>query len=71
MQPSMQPETPPPEWDIEEWRAALSIHVGTTYVCRECGNLVMVTRGGIGILDLICCGRPMEKVVRDAEESAS
>ena len=57
-----QPETPPPEWELGEWEAALTINVGTAYVCRQCGNLVMVTRGGVGTLDLVCCGKPMEKI---------
>ena len=56
------PETLPPEWDLDDWEAALTIHVGTAYACRECGNLVMVTRGGIGVMDLKCCWKPMEKV---------
>jgi len=55
-------ETPGPEWDLGEWEKALTINVGTGYVCRQCGNLVMVTKGGQGILDLVCCGQPMERV---------
>ena len=57
-----QPETPPPEWDLGDWEAALTINVGTAYACRECGNLVMVTRGGVGVMELVCCGKPMEKI---------
>jgi len=49
-------------WDLAEWENVLSIHVGTAYGCRACGNLVMITRGGTGILDLRCCGKPMEKM---------
>jgi len=56
------PEGPPPEWDLGDWEQALTIHVGTTYVCRKCQNIVMVTRGGVGVMQLICCGRPMEAV---------
>ena len=55
------PETPPPEWNLEEWESALTIHVGTTYACRECGNLVIVTKGGVGVMEMTCCGKPMEK----------
>jgi len=61
------PETPPPEWQLGDWNAgdwekALTIHVGTAYICRICNNLVMITRGGVGVMELICCGKPMEKV---------
>lgn len=56
------PETVPTDWDLAEWEKVLTIHVGSAYVCRDCGNLVMVTRGGVGILDLKCCGETMEKV---------
>jgi hypothetical protein len=47
---------------LEEWEAALTLRVGTAYACRECGNLVMITKGGVGVLDLKCCGKPMEAV---------
>jgi len=56
------PETPPPEWNLGEWEQALTIHVGEAYVCRKCGNAVIVTRGGVGVMDLACCGKPMEKI---------
>jgi desulfoferrodoxin-like iron-binding protein len=56
------PETPPPEWDLGEWESVLTINVGTVYVCRECQNVVMVSKGGVGIMNLVCCGKPMEKV---------
>ena len=56
------PETPPADWNLGEWESALTIHVGTAYVCRHCENVVMVTRGGVGMLNLVCCGKPMEKV---------
>lgn len=55
------PETPPPEWGLDEWEEALTIHVGASFVCRACGNVVMVTRGGVGIMELICCGKPMQQ----------
>jgi desulfoferrodoxin-like iron-binding protein len=50
------------DWSLGDWEEALTIHVGTAYACRVCGNLVMVTRGGTGVLDLNCCGRPMERI---------
>jgi len=56
------PETPPPEWDLEEWEKALTIHVGAAYACKTCGQLVMVTRGGVGMMELVCCDRPMQKM---------
>jgi hypothetical protein len=56
------PETPPPEWDLGAWEQALTIHVGTSYACRQCGNLVMVTKGGVGVMEMVCCGKPMEKL---------
>jgi desulfoferrodoxin-like iron-binding protein len=54
--------TQPPEYDLEQWTQALTIHVGSAYACKTCGQLVMVTRGGVGTLELICCGQPMQKV---------
>ncbi len=66
---SKQPEHSPPEWDLDDWEQALTIHVGSTYVCRECGNVVMVTRGGLGIMDLRCCGKAMELVQAPEETS--
>jgi len=56
------PETPPSEWNLGEWEQALTIEVGAAYVCRVCNNLVMVTRGGVGVMELVCCGRPMERL---------
>ncbi len=50
------------DWDLKDWENALTINVGTAYVCRDCENLVMVTRGGVGVLDLQCCGKKMERV---------
>ncbi len=51
-----------PDWNLQDWEKALTINVGTSYICRECDNIVMVTKGGVGVLDLQCCGAPMEKV---------
>ena len=56
------PQTPPADWDLGDWEQALTIRVGTVYVCRECENIVMVTRGGVGVMELVCCGKPMEEV---------
>ena len=50
------------DWELEEWEQALTINVGAAYVCRTCGNVVMVTRGGVGVMELICCGVPMELI---------
>ena len=51
----------PPEWNLGDWEKALTIRVGTAHVCRQCGNLVMVTRGGVGVMELRCCGHAMEQ----------
>ena len=56
------PEALPPEWNLSEWEKALTIHVGAAYICRHCQGLVMVAKGGVGVMELICCGKPMEKV---------
>jgi desulfoferrodoxin-like iron-binding protein len=56
------PQKPPPGWNLGDWEKVLTIHVGAAYGCRKCGNLVMVTRGGIGTLELTCCREPMEKI---------
>jgi len=59
---SDQPEKAPSEWNLGDWERVLTINVGTAYACRQCENLVMVTRGGVGVMELNCCGRPMEKI---------
>jgi len=53
------------DYDLDDWERALTLRVGRVYVCRSCGNRVMVTRGGVGVLDLVCCGRPMELLPAD------
>ena len=63
-------ESPPPEWHLDEWENVLTIHVGSAYVCRQCHNLVMVTKGGVGIMELVCCGKPMEKVERPSGDAS-
>lgn len=55
-------QTPEAEWELANWERALTINVGTAYLCRTCDNLVMVTRGGTGVMELTCCGKPMERV---------
>ncbi len=51
-----------PDWELEEWQQALTIQVGAAHVCQVCGNVVMVTRGGVGVMELLCCGKLMERV---------
>ena len=65
---SDQYQAPPPDWDLGDWERVLTIHVGTPYVCRDCGNIAMVTRGGVGVLELKCCGKPMERVEATREK---
>jgi len=55
-------ELPKTAWDLGDWEQELTIHVGRAYVCRTCKNLVMVTKGGLGVLQLNCCGSAMEQV---------
>ncbi|MCI0469730.1 MAG: desulfoferrodoxin FeS4 iron-binding domain-containing protein [Nitrospirae bacterium] len=35
-------------------------HVGEKYKCRVCGNEVVVTHAGAGVL--VCCGQPMSLI---------
>ena len=49
-------------WELGDWEESLTINVGSAYCCRACGNLVMVTRGGLGVLQLNCCGEDMQRV---------
>jgi desulfoferrodoxin-like iron-binding protein len=51
-----------PDWNLEEWEEALTLRVGTAYGCRRCGNVVMVSKGGVGILDLVCCAEQMREM---------
>lgn len=53
-----------PEWTAEEWLSAWTIHVGRAYRCEKCQTMVMVTKGGVGTLEPICCGEPMKPVER-------
>jgi len=52
----------PPEWTPEEWMQAWTIHVGKAYRCDKCATMVMVTKGGVGTLEPICCAEPMKLV---------
>jgi len=58
-----QPHTHP-EWTADEWTKTWTIHVGKAYRCTKCSTIIMVTRGGIGTLEPICCGQPMLPVKR-------
>lgn len=49
-------------WDLGDWENSLTIDVGSVYCCRKCNNIAMVTKGGLGVLQLGCCDQPMEKV---------
>jgi desulfoferrodoxin-like iron-binding protein len=57
-----EPDALPQDWDLDDWKRSLTISVGQAYACRTCGNVVMVTRGGVGVMELVCCGSPMEKL---------
>ncbi len=54
----------PPEWTPEEWMGAWTIHVGKAYRCDKCQTMVMVTKGGVGTLEPICCGEPMKLIAQ-------
>ena len=66
------PEPTASDWDLAQWQKALTIHVGATYVCSKCENLAMVTRGGVGVMELVCCGQPMDKIehIEDVEDDS-
>ena len=51
-----------PEWTTEEWVSAWTIHVGKAYRCDKCDTMIMVTKGGVGTLEPVCCGEPMKPV---------
>jgi hypothetical protein len=53
-----------PEWTTREWQAAWSVYVGRVYRCEVCGSMIMCTKGGVGNLEPICCGKPMVEVKR-------
>jgi len=56
-----------PEWSVDEWTGEWTIHVGRVYACETCGNMVMVTKGGVGVLEPICCDAEMKEVAKPDE----
>lgn len=60
----MQEQYSSPEWSADEWLQAWHIGVGSAYRCQECGNLIMVVKGGTGTLEPRCHDRPMVPVER-------
>lgn len=54
------------EWTVEEWSGAWTIKVGKAYACQRCGAMVMVTRGGVGVMEPRCCGRAMQAIEKSA-----
>ena len=56
-----------PEWSTEDWTKAWTINGGRAYVCEVCGTIVMVTKGGVGALEPVCCEQPMKLVERPDE----
>lgn len=54
--------------ELEDWENALTLKVGTAFACRKCGNLAMLTKGGVGVLDLRCCGEAMEEISRPGKQ---
>jgi hypothetical protein len=51
-----------PEWTVDQWERAWTIHVGKAYSCQKCGNMIMVIKGGVGVLDPSCCDVPMTPI---------
>jgi hypothetical protein len=49
-----------PEWTSQDWQKAWHIGVGTTFKCSECGNMIMVIKGGTGTLEPRCHDKVME-----------
>ena len=39
------------EWTVDQWLKAYNISVGTVYRCEKCGAMIMVTKGGVGVLE--------------------
>ncbi|GAB4266916.1 MAG: hypothetical protein Kow0092_20030 [Deferrisomatales bacterium] len=50
------------EWTADEWLQAWHIGVGRVYRCAQCGNMIMVIKGGTGTLEPKCHGEPMAAV---------
>ena len=51
-----------PEWTSQDWQKAWHIGVGATFKCSECGNMIMVIKGGTGTLEPRCHDKAMEPV---------
>jgi len=62
MRRNMNAEYSEAEWGQDEWKKAWNVRVGEAYACDKCGAMVMVTKGGVGVLELTCCGQPMVEV---------
>lgn len=58
------------EWDPAQWTRAWNIRVGVAYACGVCGSMVMVTKGGVGVLEPACCGEPMRELKPEGGEEA-
>ncbi len=56
------------EWNADEWQQEWTISVGRAYVCKKCGTMLMVTKGGVGVLEPKCCGLDMQPVESPDEE---
>ncbi|MEE8574212.1 MAG: hypothetical protein V3T30_02265, partial [Thermodesulfobacteriota bacterium] len=56
------------EWTVEEWTDAWNIRVGSAYACKKCGSMIIVTKGGVGVLEPNCCGVEMSPF-EDEEEA--
>jgi len=52
------------EWSPEQWQSAWNIQVGRAYGCKACGTVIMVSKGGVGNLEPICCKQPMQPLGR-------
>jgi len=50
------------EWSSEQWEDSWTINVGKAYSCEVCGTVIMVTKGGIGMLEPICCEKTMKSL---------
>ena len=60
------------DWTTDEWMNAWTIRVGRAYRCLVCDTLVMSVKGGVGMLELLCCGKRMSPIedpdsIRDAD----
>ncbi len=48
------------EWTHEEWEQGWHLNVGSAYACSKCGNMIMITKGGVGTLEPYCCEQLMK-----------